>query len=81
MTLLSKKRAPSRKRVDMAAKAIRFLVPINGELPDFRGNALSSWTPKGLKEVKWPKDFGAGERKLIRHIARVVLTTGQRTDG
>lgn len=62
----------TKKRIEAAAKAIRFLVPLDGGCEMRKGNH-ASWTPKGLAEVRWPKHFGKQERKLIRAIARAVL--------
>ena len=61
---------PSRAQIERAAKAIKFLVPVDGSLS-------MGWTEKGLREVKWPRDFSPAERKMIRNIARVALTSGK----
>lgn len=78
---MSKLRAPSRKDVDRVAKAIKFMVPLNGYDVNCKNDPHTKildlgWTAKGLKDVKWPKGFTAVERKLIRAIARRALTTG-----
>ena len=40
--------------------------------------AEGCWTDKGVREVKWPKDFTKEERKLIRAIAKVALESGKK---
>jgi hypothetical protein len=57
---------PERKKIERAAHAIRFLVPLD---------ECGKWTEKGLQEVKFPRDFTPSERKMIRLIARTVLQT------
>ena len=64
---------PTRSEVEAAANAIKFLVPIEGE-SKMRGGNWANWTDKGLAVTRWPRDFSADERKLIRAIARKVLT-------
>ncbi len=56
----------TKKQIEAAAQAIKFLVP-----PD--GGRGGTWTAKGLAETKWPKDFMPSERKLIRAIAKAAL--------
>ncbi len=66
----------SKKQIEAAAKAIRFFVPLDGseDAIRFSAHGLICWTDKGLAEMKWPKEFSGGERKLIREIARRALT-------
>lgn len=65
---------PTRQQIERAANAIKFMVPLYCDKIDIKGDALASWTTKGLTDVKWPKSFGPNERKLIRLIARTILS-------
>lgn len=66
---------PTKRQIEKAANAIKFLVPINsGGTLKIKNDALTEWTPKGLKGVKWPKGFSAIERKLLRLIAKKALS-------
>ena len=56
----------TKNQIETAAKAIKFLVPVDG---------CGAWTEKGIATTKWPKDFTAKERKLIRHIAKTALVS------
>jgi len=38
----------------------------------------TGWTEKGLRRVKWPKDFAPNERSLIRAIAKTALESSQK---
>lgn len=61
---------PSRKQVEKAAKAIRFMIDLSWIPPR---TPTGYWTEKGLREVKWPRDFSLQERRQIRAIARAAL--------
>ena len=63
---------PTRKQIERAANLIRFTVPLNGNI-ELNHTHLSGWTPKGLREIKWPSGFSPAERKLIRTIAKQVI--------
>lgn len=63
-----------RKKIERAADAIKFLVPLDGSVAT-QERALTTWTQKGLDEMKWPKDYGSQEQKLIRLIVKTVLET------
>ena len=62
----------SRRQIERAANAIKFLVPLDGSV-ETQARALKTWTPKGLNEMRWPRDYGPEERRLIRLIAKTVL--------
>ena len=55
----------SRRRIEAAARAIRFLVPVDG---------CSSWTEYGKAVTKWPRDFSKAERRIIRLVAKAALS-------
>lgn len=61
----------NQRKIEKAAEAIKFLVPLNGHDPNC-GKEIG-WTEKGLQTVKWPRDFTKQERKLIRTIAKTAL--------
>jgi hypothetical protein len=62
----------SKSQVERAANAIKFLVPLNGHDPNATG-LQGNWTAHGVAVMKWPKNFTANERKLLRKIVRTVI--------
>lgn len=67
-------RRVSRSKIEAAARSIRLLVPVDSTC-EMRDGALALWTARGRKEMKWPGSFTTNERKLIRAIARTVLSS------
>ena len=74
---------PTKAQIERAADAIKFLIPLDrvGPSTSVKNVALSNWTPKGLATVKWPEDFSASERRVIRAIARIALTSAHYGEG
>jgi hypothetical protein len=58
-------------RIERAAKAIKCMVDLTNPIPR---TPTGYWTEKGLREVRWPRDFSPDERRHIRAIARAALT-------
>jgi hypothetical protein len=63
---------PTKKQINKAVKKIMFLVDLSHA---HNWPNPYNWTEKGYNTTKWPKDFSKDERKMLREIAKRVLST------